>query len=267
MRARRLPGIEAIPLPRPCTRPAIPSTATVSGRETAASSAGSGNIGYLTSYQLMQAGAMVKAIIEAQPFEGGFPVQANRVKRLGIPVYLSRMVLKAIPNEKGNGITGAVIADVYDFRPVPGTKKIIDGLDILNICTGLVPDNQLLTKGREIFGTGCYGAGDALRLGEGTTATCPFGAITRSSFSTVPRIDFERCTGCMRRVTHCPGLVVFGYDLEKTGHGGPPGQEMHRPVKAYPAPDGNPGSLGADFEGSPGESDRHRRSLSGRKAG
>ena len=47
---------------------------------------GAGNIGYLTSYQLMQAGARVKAIIEAQPNEGGFPVQANRVRRLGIPV-------------------------------------------------------------------------------------------------------------------------------------------------------------------------------------
>ena len=36
---------------------------------------GAGNIGYLTSYQLMQAGATVKAIVEAQPNEGGFPVQ------------------------------------------------------------------------------------------------------------------------------------------------------------------------------------------------
>jgi NADPH-dependent 2,4-dienoyl-CoA reductase/sulfur reductase-like enzyme len=35
---------------------------------------GAGNIGYLTSYQLVQAGANVKAIIEAMPREGGFPV-------------------------------------------------------------------------------------------------------------------------------------------------------------------------------------------------
>ncbi len=34
---------------------------------------GAGNIGYLTSYQLMQAGAKVKAILEAMPHEGGFP--------------------------------------------------------------------------------------------------------------------------------------------------------------------------------------------------
>mgnify|MGYP002245250782 CR=1 FL=1 len=31
---------------------------------------GAGNIGYLTSYQLMQAGAKVKAILEAMPHEG-----------------------------------------------------------------------------------------------------------------------------------------------------------------------------------------------------
>ena len=50
---------------------------------------GAGNIGYLTSYQLMQAGANVKAIIEAMPKEGGFPVQANRVRRLAIPILTS----------------------------------------------------------------------------------------------------------------------------------------------------------------------------------
>ena len=50
---------------------------------------GAGNIGYLTSYQLVQAGAKVKAIIEAMDCEGGFPVQASRVRRLGIPVLTS----------------------------------------------------------------------------------------------------------------------------------------------------------------------------------
>ena len=131
---------------------------------------GAGNIGYLTSYQLMQAGAHVKAIIEAQPNEGGFPVQANRVRRLGIPVILSHILLKAIPNEDHTGITGAVVAECKNFQPIPGTEKIIDGIDAINICTGLVPDDQLLIKGNEIFGRRCYGAGDAIRIGEGTSA-------------------------------------------------------------------------------------------------
>ncbi len=131
---------------------------------------GAGNIGYLTSYQLMQAGARVKAIIEAMPSEGGFPVQANRVRRLGIPVILSHMLVRAIPNSSNDGITGAVIAESRNFSPVPGTEKIIDGIDAINICTGLIPDSQLLIKGREVFGTRVFAAGDAMRIGEGTTA-------------------------------------------------------------------------------------------------
>ena len=131
---------------------------------------GAGNIGYLTSYQLMQAGAKVKAIIEAMPYEGGFPVQANRIRRLGIPVILSHTLVKAIPNSTNDGICGAVIAESRDFTPVPGTEKIIEGIDAINICTGLIPDNQLLIKGREVFGTKVFAAGDAMRIGEGTTA-------------------------------------------------------------------------------------------------
>jgi glycine/D-amino acid oxidase-like deaminating enzyme/thioredoxin reductase/Fe-S-cluster-containing hydrogenase component 2 len=131
---------------------------------------GAGNIGYLTSYQLVQAGANVRAIIEARPTEGGFPVQANRVRRLGIPILLSHVLLEAIPSENHDGIVGAVIAQAENYKPVPGTEKRIYGIDAINICTGLVPDNQLLEKGYEVFGRDCFGAGDAVRIGEGTSA-------------------------------------------------------------------------------------------------
>ncbi|MCX6270702.1 MAG: FAD-dependent oxidoreductase [Bacteroidetes bacterium] len=250
---------------------------------------GAGNIGYLTSYQLMQAGARVKAILEALPREGGFPVQANRVRRLGIPVITSHLLLKAIPNNDHTGITGAVIAECENFKPIPGTEKIIDGIDAINICTGLVQDDQLLIKGREIFGRFVYGAGDSLRIGEGTSAVvrgnqvayeilenmgerfnyddfllvskeyidsqqhpiqireepflpepsrmeakpfvlidclygfacnpcafaCPHGAITKSSTSTIPGLDFDKCIGCMDCVYQCPGLAIFGYNIKK----------------------------------------------------
>ena len=250
---------------------------------------GAGNIGYLTSYQLMQAGAKVKAILEAMPHEGGFPVQANRIRRLGIPIYTSHMLLKAIPNQDRTGITGAVVCECENFKPIPGTEKVIDGIDVINICTGLIPDNQLLTKGQYTFGKRCAGVGDAVRIGEGTTAvlrgkqaayeiaqelgvrfnyndylqiskeyidsqqhpirikeesprptperqaqrpfvrldclygfacnpcsfTCPQKAITKSSTSVTPEIDYEKCTGCMQCVSHCPGLAIFGYDTRK----------------------------------------------------
>jgi glycine/D-amino acid oxidase-like deaminating enzyme/Fe-S-cluster-containing hydrogenase component 2/bacterioferritin-associated ferredoxin len=250
---------------------------------------GAGNIGYLTSYQLMQAGAQVKAIVEAMPKEGGFPVQANRVRRLGIPVLLNHLLIKAIPNADRTGIVGAVVAESKNFQPVPGTEKIIEGIDAINICTGLVPDDQLLIKGKEIFGRQVYGAGDAIRIGEGTSAVlrgkqvayevleemgerfdydeylklskeyidsqqhpiriieepykpddsrmngkgfvqidclygfacnpcefaCPHGAITKTSTSTVPQIEFDKCIGCMDCVYQCPGLAIFGYNLPK----------------------------------------------------
>ena len=250
---------------------------------------GAGNIGYLTSYQLMQAGAKVKAILEAMPHEGGFPVQANRIRRLGIPIYTSHMLLKAIPNQDRTGITGAVVCECENFKPIPGTEKVIDGIDVINICTGLIPDNQLLTKGQYTFGKRCAGGGDAVRIGEGTTAVlrgkqaayeiaqelgvrfnyndylqiskeyidsqqhpirikeesprptperqaqrpfvrldclygfacnpcsfaCPQKAITKSSTSVTPEIDYEKCTGCMQCVSHCPGLAIFGYDTRK----------------------------------------------------
>ncbi|AQT68588.1 putative glutamate synthase (NADPH) small subunit [Anaerohalosphaera lusitana] len=249
---------------------------------------GAGNIGYLTSYQLMQAGANVKAILEARNQEGGFPVQANRVRRLGIPFILSHVLVEAIPNEKHDGIIGAVVAECENFQPVPGTEKRIYGIDAINICTGLVPDDQLLRKGHDVFGRQCLGAGDAIRIGEGTSAVlrgqqvayeileqmharydydaylqvskeyidsqqhpvkvfempfkpthdrmqkpfvlidciygfacnpcafaCPYGAITKTSTSSVPRIDYDKCVGCMQCVHQCPGLAIFGYNLQK----------------------------------------------------
>jgi len=249
---------------------------------------GAGNIGYLTSYQAMQAGATVKAIIEAMPAEGGFPVQANRVRRLGIPILTSHILLEAIPNEDHTGITGAIIARCENFRAIPGTEVRIDDIDCINICTGLIPDNQLFRKGVEVFGRRCHGVGDSVRIGEGTSAVlrgkqcafeilqnlgkkydydeylsvskeyidsqqhpvrileepmkptsermasqgfvlldclygfacnpcsfaCPHDAITKSSTSTVPLIDFDKCIGCMNCVYQCPGLAIFGYQLK-----------------------------------------------------
>jgi len=133
-------------------------------------SIGAGNIGYLTSYQATQAGAQVVAIVEAMGHEGGFPVQANRVRRLGIPILTSHILLKAIPNQDHTGITGAVVAECRNFTPIPGTEKIINDIDVINICTGLIPDDPLLTKGRIVFGEKTFGAGDAVRVGEGTCA-------------------------------------------------------------------------------------------------
>ncbi|OFX67897.1 MAG: ferredoxin [Bacteroidetes bacterium GWE2_29_8] len=131
---------------------------------------GAGNIGYLTSYQLYQAGANIKAIIEGNNALGGFPVQANRIRRLGIPIVLAHLVVEAIPNKKKDGIIGVVVAEAENMKPKQGTEKVIYGIDTINVCTGLISDNELFTKGKNMFGGRCFAVGDAMRIGEGTSA-------------------------------------------------------------------------------------------------
>ncbi len=44
---------------------------------------------------------------------------------------------------------------------------------------------------------------------------CRYGAITKSSTSSVPRIDYDKCIGCMDCINQCPGLAFFGYDTAR----------------------------------------------------
>src|SRR4030042_4599689 len=46
---------------------------------------GSGNIGLIVSYQLLQAGVVVKAVIEGLPQIGGYLVHASKIQRAGVP--------------------------------------------------------------------------------------------------------------------------------------------------------------------------------------
>ncbi|HYE11765.1 MAG TPA: FAD-dependent oxidoreductase, partial [Patescibacteria group bacterium] len=50
---------------------------------------GAGNIGLIVSYQLMQAGINVKAILDASPKIGGYLVHASKIRRMGIPILTS----------------------------------------------------------------------------------------------------------------------------------------------------------------------------------
>ena len=61
---------------------------------------GSGNVGLVVSFQLLQAGCHVKAIIDAAPRVGGYGVHAAKVARTGVPFYLSHTIVKAEANEK-----------------------------------------------------------------------------------------------------------------------------------------------------------------------
>ena len=70
---------------------------------------GSGNVGLIVSYQLMQAGAEVVAVVEALPEISGWHVHAGKIWRHGTPLFLSHTILEARGEEC---VQEAVIAGI-----------------------------------------------------------------------------------------------------------------------------------------------------------
>lgn len=65
---------------------------------------GSGNVGLIVTYQLLQAGIDVAGIVEAAPQLGGYGVHAGKVRRAGVPLYVGHTVIEAVPNEDMSGV-------------------------------------------------------------------------------------------------------------------------------------------------------------------
>ena len=102
---------------------------------------GSGNIGLIISYQLVQAGAKVKAIVEAAPKVGGYFVHAAKASRLGIPIYTKTTVKRAFGKDELEGVE--IISLDKDWNEIPGTERRID-CDTLCLAVGLLPLTELL---------------------------------------------------------------------------------------------------------------------------
>lgn len=101
---------------------------------------GSGNVGLIVSYQLMQAGAEVLALVEAAPNVGGYGVHASKISRAGVPIMTSHTVLKACGTDH---LESVVIAEVDSrFQPIPGTEQTME-CDTLCLAVGLNPMTEL----------------------------------------------------------------------------------------------------------------------------
>jgi sarcosine oxidase subunit alpha len=104
---------------------------------------GAGNIGLIVSYQLLQAGVDVVAIVEAAPKIGGYKVHASKVRRMGVPIYTKTTCKTALGTDK---VTGAVLADMDDkFQIVPGTEREIE-VDTICLAVGLSPLSELIQR-------------------------------------------------------------------------------------------------------------------------
>ncbi|MDP2871056.1 MAG: FAD-dependent oxidoreductase [Bacillota bacterium] len=97
---------------------------------------GAGNIGLIISYQLLQAGVRVAAILEAAPAVGGYLVHAAKVARAGIPILTSHTVLAAQGDDAVAGVRVARLSP--DWQPVPGSEFEI-ACDLVCLAVGLSP--------------------------------------------------------------------------------------------------------------------------------
>ncbi|HHV41462.1 MAG TPA: FAD-dependent oxidoreductase [Clostridiaceae bacterium] len=102
---------------------------------------GAGNIGLIVSYQLLQAGVEVAAIIDAAPTIGGYLVHASKIRRAGVPIITSHTVTRAYGKEAVEGAT--IVALDEKWQPVPGTEQELD-VDVICISVGLSPLAELL---------------------------------------------------------------------------------------------------------------------------
>ncbi|RUA01195.1 MAG: hypothetical protein DSY89_05260 [Deltaproteobacteria bacterium] len=102
---------------------------------------GSGNVGIIVGYQMLQAGSRVAAIIDAAPKIGGYAVHAAKVARAGVPFLMSHTIKQAHGKEC---VTGATVIQVdSSWQPVAGTEKEFE-VDTICIAVGLNPTTQLL---------------------------------------------------------------------------------------------------------------------------
>ena len=101
---------------------------------------GSGNVGLIVSYQLLQAGAEVVAVLEAVPKVGGYGVHASKLRRHGVPILTSTTIKEARGKER---VEKAISIGLdHDWREIPGTEREYEA-DVICLALGLTPLSEL----------------------------------------------------------------------------------------------------------------------------
>lgn len=101
---------------------------------------GSGNVGLVVAYQILQAGGEVVAVVEAAPEISGYLVHANKLKRHGVKILTGCSVKSVLGAEC---VEQVEIAQVdRDFRFIEGTETLVDA-DTVCVAVGLTPSVEL----------------------------------------------------------------------------------------------------------------------------
>ncbi len=127
---------------------------------------GGGNVGLIAGYHALQADIEVVGLVEAMPMCGGYKVHADKLKRLGVPIYTSHTILCANGEETVSSVTIAQIDK--NFKPIAGTEKTFS-CDTILIAVGLSSVDEF-TQEAQTAGIPVYAAGDAAEIAEASSA-------------------------------------------------------------------------------------------------
>ncbi len=127
---------------------------------------GCGNVGLIGAYHALQAGIDVVGLLDIAPAVTGYKVHADKIRRMGVPIYLNHTLMGV----QGDGkVEKATIAQVDDaWNPLVETAKTF-AVDTVLIAVGLSSADEFHASGIE-GGFPVLKTGDANEIAEASSA-------------------------------------------------------------------------------------------------
>ncbi len=101
---------------------------------------GSGNVGLIVAYHILQAGGEVVKLVDAAPHITGWGVHASKLVRCGVPIEVSKTVKVAYGDSRVESVE--LVSVDENWRHIPGTEEKVS-VDLICIATGLSPLTEL----------------------------------------------------------------------------------------------------------------------------
>jgi sarcosine oxidase, subunit alpha len=127
---------------------------------------GGGNVGLIAGYHALQVGIAVVGLVEGMSEVSAYWVHADKLKRLGVPIYTSTTVVSANGKDSVESVTVAEVDS--NWKKIPGTYRTYP-CDTLLIAVGLSSINEIHVMAKK-FGIDSYVAGDAEEIAEASAA-------------------------------------------------------------------------------------------------
>jgi len=127
---------------------------------------GSGNVGLIAAYHALQAGMQAVGIADILPKVAGYKVHQDKIKRMGVPIYLCHTIISAEGQGKVERVT---IAPVNErLQPILSSARTY-AVDTLLLAVGLSPIDEFYQLAQR-FGFPVVKAGDAEEIAEASSA-------------------------------------------------------------------------------------------------